>query len=180
MMMVIIKRRTPCRSVCRACLVPTRFSRVHQHLQEFKNNLFYPSCQSHAQSSSVARCSKKLARKLQCFKLKTDSWTTITYFQWMFRLSAEEHNQDCQVQYSHSSQGQTQDQTHAEPQCQWCDLQPHATWGRSLFSFSKDYNKWLLNCQFPLKLSSSRKISASGEKVMPLYSTLHLHNKVSQ
>lgn len=42
--------------------------------------------------------------------------------------------------------------------CQWCDLQPHATWGGTLFSFSKDYNKWLLNCQFPLLLSSSRRI----------------------
>lgn len=71
MMMVIIKRRIPCRSVCACYLVRARVSRVHQHLQEFKNNLFYPSCQSHAQSPGVARCSKKLARKLQCFMLKT-------------------------------------------------------------------------------------------------------------
>lgn len=63
----------------------------------------------------------------------------------------------------------TQPRPNTVPNSCWtsiCNLHPHATWSRSLFTFSKDYNtKLLLNCQIVLLLSGYRWFQSKSVQV---------------
>lgn len=97
------------------CPVPTISLIIQLYLQKCKKKkkiLFYPSCQSHACSPGMARCSRKLAKHIMLkndnnlmavWRLKNNNFMFLFLFCFCCCLSAQDHNKDCQVQYSHSA-----------------------------------------------------------------------------